>query len=837
MVRFADNPRLQLAYNFIENTGNNIFLTGKAGTGKTTFLKELQKISPKRMVVVAPTGVAAINAGGVTIHSFFQMHFGPHEPSSGHRNDLVETQAGQASQPHFRMGREKRNIIRSLDLLVIDEISMVRADLLDGVDETLRRVRRRNEPFGGVQLLMIGDMQQLPPVVKEDEWEVIRKYYTTPFFFGSRALQEAGFISIELKHIYRQHDEEFISLLGKIRDNKLDNLAMQQLGSRTIEGFKPGDHEGYIILTTHNAQAQSINESKLKALKGREHVFIATIEGEFPEYSYPTNEKLILKTGAQVMFIKNDSSGLKQYYNGKIGKIEYIEDEYIKIRCEGETDLITVEETVWQNMKYGLNESTKEIEEVPIGSFKQLPLKLAWAITIHKSQGLTFDKAVIDARAAFAHGQVYVALSRCRTLEGLVLSSPISHSGIITNSIINKFSKTIEENTPGDSQLLQAKINYEKLLIKELLDFSIIARQTSYCLIISRDHAGSLLENPSGHFETIRQIVQKELSAISSRFLLQVEELSAAQVLTRENDILQERIKKACVYFNNQLNEKIFPVVNKIRIETDNRAVKKSLQQAFEILQNETTIKAECLKVCCDGFETKKYLEARAKAAIEKPEKRNEIKVEAETSNAGIAHTELFNELRSWRSYQAELQSLPHYMILSQKALMALAQFLPVSTQELKRIKGIGNKTIEKYGEELLEIIQLYRHENKIDTTMPESATAKKAKPKNKPDTKALSYQMFKDGKSVKEIATERQIAVSTVEGHLAHYVGNGQLEITSLVSGEKIERISNFFVRAETTNLGPAKETLGEEVSYAELRYVLKHLQHTGKLDDQKLA
>jgi hypothetical protein len=833
MVRFADNPRLQLAYNFIENTGNHIFLTGKAGTGKTTFLKELQKISPKRIVIVAPTGVAAINAGGVTIHSFFQMPFGPQVPSFGHEHDIEEMQAGRALQPHIaRVGREKRNIMRSLDLLVIDEISMVRADLLDGVDETLRRVRRRNEPFGGVQLLMIGDMQQLPPVIKEDEWEVIKKYYSTPFFFGSRALQKAGFISIELKHIYRQSDDEFIALLGKIRNNKLDTLALQQLGRRTIEGFKPGDHEGYIVLTTHNAQAQSINELKLKTLKGREHIFTATIEGEFPEYSYPTDEKLVLKTGAQVMFIKNDSSGLKQYYNGKIGKIEYIEEECIKIRCEGETDLISVEETVWQNMKYGLNENTKEIVETPIGSFKQIPLKLAWAITIHKSQGLTFDKAVIDAKAAFAHGQIYVALSRCRTLEGLVLSSPISASGIITNTIINKFSKDIEENIPDADRLLHEKINYQKLLINELFDFSIIARRIFYCLKLSREHAESLLENPACHFETIGKTVHNEMTELSSKFLQQVEGLSSTQVLPEENDVLQERIKKACTYFYNQFEEKVFPVFSKIGFETDNKAVRKSLYQAYEILQQETLIKAECLKVCSDGFIIKKYLETRAKAAIEQPERKHEVKVEVETSSTGIEHVELFNELRSWRSFQAESQNLPHYMILSQKALLALAQFLPASAQELKRIKGIGNKTIEKYGEELLEIIQLYRHENKISITMPEFAATKKAKSKNKSDTKTLSYQMYKDGKSVKEIATERQIAVSTVEGHLAHFVGTGQLDITSLVAEEKIERISDFFIHAENLNLGPAKVTLGDAVSYSELRYVLKHLQFKGKLN-----
>ena len=832
MTKFSDNPQLQLVYNFIETTGNNIFLTGKAGTGKTTFLKELQKISPKRMIVVAPTGVAAINAGGVTIHSFFQMPFGPHVPIKDKNNVPDEVLSGSGEKAsETRMNREKRNIIRSLDLLIIDEISMVRADLLDGVDEVLRRFRNRSKPFGGVQLLMIGDLQQLAPVVKEDEWGILKKYYDTVFFFSSKALQEAGFLSIELKHIYRQTDKEFISLLNKVRDNKLDSDALQQLNKRYIVDFKPEDKEDYIILTTHNAQAQSINESKLKMLKGSEFIFNARIEGEFPEYSYPTEKRLLLKTGAQVMFIKNDSSADKLYFNGKIGRIDSIDEEIVYVRCDGENSLIPVEDVEWQNMKYSINETTKEIEETPVGSFRQLPLKLAWAITIHKSQGLTFDKAVIDAKAAFTHGQVYVALSRCRTLEGLVLSSPISSNGIITNSSISKFSRDIVEKIPGDTQLLNSRIKYQKALITELFDFSILSRRINYCLKISREHAASLLGNPAQYFGTLSNVIGGEMMDVSVKFLIQIEKLSIDNTLPEENSVLQERIKKACDYFFKKLEEQVFPIVKKVDIETDNRTVKKSITQAIEMLQQELTIKAECLQACLKGFSTTLYLEVRAKASIDQTEKKRRIKIETDASTESVAYPEVFSELKAWRSKHAISQNLPHYMILSQKAIASLSQFLPASLSDLKKIKGIGNRTIEKYGEEILSIILQYREKNDIDLNMPEEELQPRLRKKVEKNTKELSFQMFQTGKSVEEIALERKLAITTIEGHLSYFVGTGTLDINKLVPEEKVTRISNFFLTSGTTNLNPAKEALGDEISYSELRYVLKHLQFLGKI------
>ncbi len=446
------NPELKLAFDFVQYTNRNIFLTGKAGTGKTTFLHKLKETSHKRMVVVAPTGVAAINAGGVTIHSFFQMPFGPILPGR------LESSEKSIIQ---KFNKKKINIIRSLDLLVIDEISMVRADLLDGIDTVLRRYKNKTLPFGGVQMLMIGDLQQLAPIAKDNEWNLLKEHYDTIFFFSSKAYTQSNAISIELKLIYRQQDNNFIKILNEIRDDKLSVESFQELNKRYIPGFSPEKEDGYITLTTHNASANRINDEQLKKIKTKIHTFEAEVNGHFPEYSFPTDQHLKLKVGAQVMFIKNDISPEKLYFNGKIGTIVNIEDHLIYVKSKDEDNQIEVGQVMWDNVKYTINETSKEIEEEVAGSFIQYPLRLAWAITIHKSQGLTFEKAVIDAQAAFAHGQTYVALSRCKTLEGLILSSQISSNGIICDSTVGNFNREVEENQPDEKTLntLKAKIS------------------------------------------------------------------------------------------------------------------------------------------------------------------------------------------------------------------------------------------------------------------------------------------------------------------------------------------------------------------------------------------
>ena len=466
------NEQFDLAFNFLQNTGTHLFLTGKAGTGKTTFLKRLKEVSPKRMIVVAPTGVAAINAGGVTIHSFFQLPFGPYIPSVG-------AAGNQSNNYSNKFSRDKINIIRSLDLLVIDEVSMVRADLLDAISDVLCRYKDRTKPFGGVQLLLIGDLQQLAPVAKDEDWNLLKDHYASTFFFDSKALSESTYFSIELTHVYRQSDSVFINLLNNIRENCFDDETLQQLNRRYIPDFNPDDKQGYITLTTHNYQAQQINNRKLAELPGKSYRFTAEINNDFPEYSYPTDDNLELKCGAQVMFVKNDSSGDHRYYNGKIGKIVFINPNKITVVGEDGNE-IQVEKETWSNVKYTINQETKEITETIAGTFSQYPLKTAWAITIHKSQGLTFEHAIIDASAAFSHGQVYVALSRCKTLEGLVLSSPITRNAMIKDLRIQEFSSSVAEKQPGKEQLEKAQQHYFEELVTELFNFDSIQQRLQY---------------------------------------------------------------------------------------------------------------------------------------------------------------------------------------------------------------------------------------------------------------------------------------------------------------------------------------------------------------------
>ena len=830
MTTEIPNPELKLAFDFVEQTNTNLFLTGKAGTGKTTFLRNLKTISPKRMIVVAPTGVAAINAGGVTIHSFFQMHFGPHIPEQNDAQGQAEAKA-QAQKSTFdrshRFSREKINIMRSLDLLVIDEISMVRADLLDAIDEVLRRFKDRSKPFGGVQLLMIGDLQQLAPVAKDDEWDLLRPYYDTIFFFGSRALQKTDFTTIELKHIYRQSDDVFIGLLNKVRDNKIDKQSLDDLNKRYIPGFNPGNDEGYITLTTHNYQSQAINEAKLKQLKGHEYRFKATVEGEFPEYSYPTDFELVLKVGAQVMFVKNDISREKLYYNGKIGKIINIDDDIVFVKCEGDYDAIPVDVVAWENNKYTINEETKEIAEVFVGKFIQYPLKLAWAITIHKSQGLTFEKAIIDANAAFAHGQVYVALSRCKTFEGMVLSSSISQASIKSDTSVKGFSAEAELNQPGEKELLASKIAYQQTLLSELLDFSQIQRRLGYCQKLIKENSNILLPAFAETFATISEKLHADLIGIANKFNPQIGQLLIGQPMIEGNEALQERIKKASTYFADKTEEHICNVLQNADIETDNKEIRKSLREGMENLYQEAFIKTACFKECKSGFTVKTYLSAKAKAGIEKIQLKKESKFPVFSSSNAGSNAGLLQQIKAWRNAQADEEDLPIYMVLPQKTLYELVEKLPVTLKELKAINGFGKKKVIKYGAELVGIIREYlqiNHLDKLETELPEEEHARKPKPE-KGQTHRISLNMFLQGKTIEEIAIERSFAVTTIEGHLARFVASGELDIMQILTPEKLHLITSCFIETASSSLNEAKEKLGDDVTYGELRMVLSYM------------
>jgi hypothetical protein len=809
---FDNNPRLKLAYDFVQFTGMNIFLTGKAGTGKTTFLHNLKNVSHKRLVVVAPTGVAAINAAGVTIHSFFQLPFGPQIP--GAESVSMESKIR-------RFNKEKINIIRSMDLLVIDEISMVRADLLDGIDGTLRRFRNRNLPFGGVQLLMIGDLQQLAPVVKDDEWDLLRTYYDTAFFFSSKALQKTQFVSIELLHVYRQSDERFINLLNKVRDNKIDSSVIEALNARYDPEFN-SDEAGYIILTTHNAKAKHINDSRLDSINQKAHNFRATITGLFPEYNYPTDFDLVLKIGAQVMFVKNDPNPEKQYYNGKIGTIKNITKKVITVECKGDDEAIEVGEVFWEKMKYSLDDESKEIKETIEGTFVQLPLKLAWAITIHKSQGLTFENAVIDAQAAFAHGQVYVALSRCKTLEGLVLSSPILQHSVKHNNTIAGFTKEIEANQPDENALETSKKLFQQQLLIDLFDFTTIKNHVLYAIKLFQDNYTSLQNNPVDLFTDMSNKLASEVISVSGSFVKQLQSLISENYDVHNNERLQDRVKKASEYFSEKISELLESVIYSTDIETDNKVVKKSIKGVVDNIQQEFLFKTKSLKACTSGFLVDNYLKARALASIEEPKKNPKKKI-SESIDTGKNHQELYRILKAWRDAKADELNWQVYRVITLRTMNEICDKLPSSPEALKQIKGMGKVKMQVFSDELLDIINDYRGEYKVTSTFEAESSPPPKSPKI--DTKKISFDLWKSGKSVEEIANERGFIISTIEGHLAHYVGLGELPIEELVNASKVNLIIDYQLKNNSNSLKEIKEGLKNKVSYSELRFVKEHL------------
>ncbi len=820
----VSNQDLQLAFDFVKYTNRNIFLTGKAGTGKTTFLHDLKKSSPKRMVVLAPTGVAAINARGVTIHSFFQLPFHPYVPSFYISEHFSEDPAAQKEASGYKMGREKINIIKSLDLLVIDEISMVRADTLDAVDSALRRYKNRYLPFGGVQLLMIGDLRQLAPVVKDEDREILDKYYDSYFFFGSRALRSTDYVTIELKHIYRQNDQVFIDMLNKVRDNHVDSDVLSELNKRFIPDFDPDSGKGYITLTTHNYQSGMLNDSKLEKLPGSPHSFKATIKDDFPEFSYPAASELILKVGAQVMFVKNDLSGDKLFFNGKIGKVKTFEDDIIVVKCPGDDFPIRVEKAEWQNMKYTLDDETKEIEETVIGTFNQYPLRLAWAITIHKSQGLTFDRAVIDARDAFAHGQVYVALSRCRTLEGLVLSTRINQRSIIDDRAISEFVSHTERNQPGQKELSESKKAYQQMLLTELFDFTPLLRTLNYCLKIVDEHHMSLLGDPRKMIENAISGTRADLIEVSEKFHPHLKVLLNGEMDAESNIRLQERVTKAGEYFSAKLEAALKEILAGYSVETDNKTVRKSVSEALSRIKKEAVTKLACLNAVRSGFKISKYLDTKAKSAVEIPAVKSHPPKTVEDTSGTVQHPELLSRLKEWRNLKAMEMKLPHYMILPQKTMVTLASFLPQSLPDLKLVKGMGMKKSEKFGEELLDIIISYRKEKNLplEGTLP----GKKIQKKIKEETKKISFNLFKEGKAISQIAEERKLSITTIENHLAYYVGTGEIPVNKFVSQEMTDLIAGHFEGNDDLKTGPVKASLGENVSWSDIRFVASHLR-----------
>ena len=823
MVTDTSNINFQLASDFIQYTNRSVFLTGKAGTGKTTFLKYIKQHSHKQAAVVAPTGVAAINAGGATIHSFFQLPFTPFisETKGFGKDESINDK--HSLMGRLRLNNERRKVIQQLELLIIDEISMVRCDVLDAIDTVLKTVRHRHtEPFGGVQVLLIGDIYQLPPVVPDNEWQILSQHYRSPYFFDSRVMETQPPAYVELNKIYRQSDEKFIDILNQVRNNEMDEAGMKILHSRYLPSFVSNKEDGYINLTTHNYKADNTNAIELNNLKGKLFSFKAIIEGDFNEKAYPADETLQLKVGAQVMFIKNDLDKSKKYFNGKIGVIDKIEDDSIFVQCKNETDLIEVKKDVWKNVRYTVNKQTQQVDEDEIGSFTQYPLRLAWSITIHKSQGLTFEKAVIDAGQAFASGQVYVALSRCTSLEGMVLLSRITSASLHTDQRILHFSKN-NKASELPATLLADKYHYQTTLLSLLFDFSSSQKIFSDVLRGVEEHIDSFNE------ETIPWLQQTEekinaLQEIGKKFQSQLIQIFKQEILPEQNLLLQERIKKAVVYFNEQI-QSLLKYLRSSPSITDSKQYAMAYNEDLKELFTTLAQRAHTINACKEGFNVAVYHEHKNNFVL--PSFTVNAYAGAVYKKNDSPHPILHKELRLLRDKICNEADIPIYIVAGTKTIDEMAQYLPQTLDELEKINGFGKAKIKKFGREFLDVILRYSKFNNLSSHIDEKIPKKERKEKTtnkapKVDTKLLSFNLYKEGKSIEDIATERNLTTQTIESHLAHYVSLGEIKIEELVSREKIILIEPALENFNGLSITTLKNKLDNSISFGEIKLVL---------------
>ena len=684
----------EMAERYVKGTGRSVFLTGKAGTGKTTFLRYITRTIAKRFVVLAPTGVAAINAGGSTIHSFFQLPLCPYLPDV---KELVTEY--QMPEKYRSLRKERIKILRTLDLLIIDEISMVRADLLDAVDMTLRRYRRNDRPFGGVQLLMIGDAQQLSPVVRESERQFMSRVYPSPYFFHSKALRKIDYVTIELTRVHRQKDAAFLEILNSIRENKVTQSLLDTLNSR-VDACREDDD--IIRLTTHNAQADDVNRRRLEELDGEAVQFAAEIEGDFPENSYPADEILTLKKGAQVMFIRNDPEG--EYYNGKIGRVEEIVPGTVVSVSDSDGNLITVVPSCWENTRYVLDEGTKEIRPEVEGTFRQLPLRIAWAITIHKSQGLTFDKVIIDAGAAFAFGQVYVALSRCRTIEGISLDTPVTASSIYSDIHVADFNATIPSAESVKDRLASDERGYLYDQLREVFDLEGICRGGAWLRRIWREHLDDIYPD---EYQLFLQLLDKleQARKTADAFRNQITKIQMAGMT--DDSFLNERLEKAAGYFRPLLEEFRSLTLRMSSLEIDNKEVRKKVKESSDELMVGLDIACRTMELILRcGFIQENYGRIRTDCMLEDRTARQKKlkKIERTEGEQGIVNEELRERLQAWRTERFKADNVPAYTIMHQTTLMDIASLIPKTKAELLRIKGFGEARYNKYGEQILKI-------------------------------------------------------------------------------------------------------------------------------------
>jgi DNA-binding NarL/FixJ family response regulator len=728
------NEYFQLAAQFVNQTNRHLFLTGKAGTGKTTFLRYIQQNSAKKMAVVAPTGVAAINAGGVTMHSFFQLPFGPFIPvkQSGWNNTSTEVTDQHSLFKNIRFNNAKRELLRELELLIIDEVSMVRADMLDAIDTILRHFRRQPlVPFGGVQVLYIGDLFQLPPVVNNNEWDgILKHHYSSPFFFDAQVVKEAPPVYLELKKIYRQNEAAFIEILNNLRNNVAGEDDLYELHKHYYPGFVPDEDDHYITLTSHNYKADKINQYQLARLQGEIYEFKGEVKGEFNEKALPAEMSLLLKVGAQVMFIKNDKGEFRRYYNGKLATIQAISKDKITVSFPGEEVELELEKETWKNIRYNYDKEKDRIEEEELGTFKQYPIRLAWAITIHKSQGLTFQKAIIDAGESFAPGQVYVALSRLTSMEKMILYSRIQPHCISTDERVIAFTQSELATDELQKQLQEERKAFIGRFIVQCFDWT---KLTAACDAHFEGYEERQIPEKNAAVAWARTMLAKvnDQQVIANKFTPQLEQL----VTTAETDgytTLQQRLQAATGYFLKNLEE------------TD-----ALLQQHIE--------------------------EVKVKQKIKK--------------------------------YVKELQGLK---LLFERKRLLLQQAVQIAEAQVKGVKA----------DDLLQIVESQRKEAGEVNEETEAATSK---PK-KGETKLISLQLFKEGKSIVDIATQRGMTQSTIEGHLAHFIPTGEINIKDFVPENKIVAILEALEEVGDNAMSPIKGKLGDAYSYGEIKAVMQY-------------
>jgi len=740
-----DSEQLALiAANYVNSTQRHIFLTGRAGTGKTTFLRKIQKETHKKCVVAAPTGIAAINAGGVTLHSLLQLPFGcfvPAELPYTSQPITAEVNTPSSMLKQRRFNKNKIAMLRELELMIVDEVSMLRADLLDAIDTMLRSIRRnRHTPFGGIQMVFIGDLLQLPPVVKDNEWQYLAPFYQSAYFFEAKALQNNPPIYIELEKIYRQTDQDFIEILGRFRENKPLTEDLERLNRNFTSDFESKIEQGYIYITTHNYKANERNKKALEKLKGKTFTYDAIVKDDFPEFNYPLDYQLVLKVGARVMFVKNDQSGEGRYFNGKIGTVKSLDKDEIVVQFDDDTESVKVERYLWENKRFSLNETTREIEENIIGTFSHFPLKLAWAVTVHKSQGLTFDKAVIDLSSAFAPGQVYVALSRLRTIGGLLLSTKLRPNDLNIDSFVSRYTRQ--------------KASPEQLNQHLQTDTSIFIRDQ----IIKAFNFETLKTELHFHY---RSYDKEENKSEKQRFK------SWAAVLLKDIEEPIEVSKK----FQSQLNTLLHAPAPDYN----------------HILQRVVAAK-NYFDPIIDGF-----------------------------SKAIVDHTTEVKSLKKMKAYTEELKELEAVFFRQRYFIYKCGEILKSAINNT----GLTKETMQKSG--------LYNKRDEVAQELPKKVKASSnsdEKKSKKPDTKKITYDLYRQGKTIEEIAKERGFVVGTIQGHFVPYLKSGEVKISELIDPKKAEDIADCIRETQAENLSEVRSILGEDYGFGEIKLVFAALE-----------